>query len=82
MIQRVFTPGFYWRGIRITKPTYSVDVLPGLYIIPFATHLMHVKRDVQYMTIDADVRWFCLHRYSRFVWGWKTFSVRERMESS
>lgn len=59
----IFYPGLYWRGIRITKPAFSVDILPGLYIIPFGANLIVVFANIKYLQVAKGVRWVCWHRW-------------------
>ena len=60
------TPGLHWRGISITRHAYTVDVLPGLYILPFSTTLVTVSVSVEYLHIHCNVRWVCW----RLAFGW------------
>ena len=71
----MFSAGLYWRGIRITRPAHTVDVLPGLYLVPFAATLVYVKANVEHMSIAGDVRWICWHRYRWWLWLPKLHSV-------
>lgn len=70
MTELVFEGGLYWRGIRITESVASVDVLPGLYIMPFSTRPIHVLAHVQVQRINmaGNARFLCWSKYARWLW--------------
>ena len=58
--------GLHLRGIRITRPTYSLDVLPGFYVVPFSTKLLHFHEDTRRVAISGGVSVLCW----RMCFGW------------
>lgn len=76
MTVKIFKPGIYWRGIRITEPIHSVVLGKGFYVVPFAAQLVHVSANVGFLTIDKNVTWVCWNKYWGRIWFPKVFNSK------
>lgn len=65
-------PGWYWFGIKLHGDYSYVEVLPGRYILPFATTLVYLRAGcIDYLKFSGNYK---LYMWNKKSWYW-TFGL-------